>query len=285
MRIVDTHLHFWIQDPLDYPWLTEEWGGIYRDFEPAEVEPQFVSAGVDSVVLVQSANSYKDTEAMLAQADEYAWVAGVVGWVPLMNRAETARKLDEEWITHPKFCGIRHLNHIEADPAWIVQDAVLDGLQELESRNLAYEVLPATPDQFQHVPTLARARGGLRIVIDHLAKPPLGSGDLSVWRDHMRAAAAYPNVYAKISGLNTSVGKEDVVAVDLVPAIEHAIDVFGVDRLMFGSDWPVATLGGTYQTVWDETLAALDLIGLGQAERGAVYGGTAVQVYGLGETA
>lgn len=285
MRVVDTHLHFWIQDSSDYPWLTEEWGGIYRDFEPAEVEPQLKLVGVDSAVLVQSANSYKDTEAMLAQATSYAWVAGVVGWVPLLDRAETARKLDEEWMLYPRFCGVRHLNHIESDPAWIVQDAVIESLRELESRSLTYDVLPATPAQFEHVPTLARAREGLRIIIDHLAKPPLGSGDLGTWRDQMSAAGSHPNVFVKVSGLNTSVGKENVVAADLVPVIQHAIDVFGVDRLMFGSDWPVATLGGTYETVWCETLAALDIIGLNEAERTRLYGGTAIEVYGLGGSA
>ena len=282
MRVVDTHLHFWIQSAIDYPWLTETDRLIFRDFEPAEVIPQLASAAIDSVVLVQSANSYKDTEAMFSQADEFDWVEGVVGWVPLTDRAETSRKL-EEWGAHPKFCGIRALNHVEADASWMVLETVLDSLVELEQRDVPFDVVAVFPNHLEHVPTIAKSREGLRIVVDHLANPPIASGDLSVWRDQMQKAAEHPNVYAKVSGLNTSVGKEDWTSADFVPAIAYAIGAFGVDRLMFGSNWPVSILNGTYQRVWDETLLALDRLGLNVTERAAILGGTAARFYGLKE--
>lgn len=283
MPVIDSHQHFWIRDSTDYPWLIEEHGPIFRDFEPAELKPQLDSAGVDATIIVQSANSYKDTDAMLAQAAELDWITGVVGWVPLTDRHETRRKLDEDWLTHPKFCGIRHLNHDESDAAWVVREDVLTGLAELEARSVAYEIAAVFPDHLEHVPALAKARTGLRIVIDHLAKPPIASGDLSVWREQMTAAADYPNVFAKISGLNTVVGGQDWGAADLIPPIEHCIDVFGVNRLMFGSDWPVALFAGTYERVFHSTLSAFDQIGLNGAERASVLGDTARRVYELGE--
>lgn len=283
MRIVDSHQHFWIQDTADYPWLIEEYGPIFRDFLPAELEPQLAAAGVTETVIVQAANTYKDTESMLAQAAEFDWATGVVGWVPLTDKAEAARKLDEAWLNHPAFCGVRHLNHEEDDPAWIVRDDVIAGLAELESRDLAFDVVAVFPEHLEHVPTIAKARPGLRIVIDHLAKPPIGSENMGVWKDQMSKAAHFPNVHAKVSGLNTAVGKEDWDAGDLVASIGHTLELFGVDRMMFGSDWPVAILAGTYQKVWDETVAALDLLGLNDNEQSAVLGETAVNVYRLGE--
>lgn len=284
MKIIDTHQHYWIQDPVDYPWLVEEFGPIYRDFAPPELEPQLRASGVSSTVIVQSSNTYKDTAAMLAHATDHDWVIGVVGWVPLTDPSEAARKLDDEWLRHPKFCGIRHLIHEEADPDWVLRPDVLAGLAEVEERNLAYDIVAVFPDHLRHVPALARARQGLRVVIDHLAKPPIASGDLSVWAEQMRTAALFPNVYAKLSGLNTAVGRQEWDAKDLIPSIEIAIEAFGVDRLMFGSDWPVAILAGDYAKVMDETIAALDALGLSVDEKRQILGRTAEACYRLGES-
>ena len=281
MQKIDAHQHFWLQNEADYPWLIEDYGPIYADFVPADLEPQLLAAGVDATVIVQSANTYKDTNAMLAQAGAHDWVAGVVGWVPLTDPSEAARKLDDEWLRHPKFCGVRHLNHEEADPDWLVRPDVLAGLGELERRDVAFDVIAVFPEHLAHVPTIAEARPGLRMVIDHLAKPPIASGDLSAWAAQIRAAAAYPNVYAKVSGLNTAIGRPDWDVQDLIPSIGVALQAFGVDRLLFGSDWPVAILAGDYAQVWSETLSALEAVGLSQREKEAVLGGTAAAFYRL----
>jgi L-fuconolactonase len=148
-----------------------------------------------------------------------------------------------------------------------------------------YEVVAVHPLHLGHVPTLARALPGLRIVVDHLAKPPIKGGDLEAWKVDLAAAAAHPNVMAKVSGLNTAADWESWTADDLVAPIGHALDVFGSERLMFGSDWPVAILAGDYAKVWTETNRALDALGVSGSERAAILGDNAASLYAIGARA
>ena len=278
--IVDSHQHFWDPDQVYYSWLVPAYGPIYRTFEPAELEPQLAAAGVDRTVLVQAANNFEDTEAMLAQAAEHEWVGAVVGWVPLYAHKLAQKKLDE-LMANPWFKGVRHLNHEEPDSDWLVRPEVIDGLKVLEERGLTFDVIAVYPGHLRHVPALAEACPDLRMVIDHLAKPPIASGDYDGWKTELAAAAEHPNVYAKVSGLNTAADWETWTAADLVESIGHAIDVFGAGRLMFGSDWPVAILAGDYAKVWTETGRALDELGVQGTERAAILGDTAAAFYGI----
>lgn len=279
--IVDCHQHFWDPDKVEYPWLVPAYGPIYRTFTPAELEPQLRAAGIDRTVLVQSANSFEDTDSMLAHAREHEWIGAVVGWVPLDDAAAAARALEERYLSDRWFRGVRHLNHEEADPDWLVRPEVIEGLRILEARGLIYEVVAVYPLHLGHVPALARACPDLSIVVDHLAKPPIKNGDLGAWERDLRAAAAFPNVWAKVSGLNTAADWDSWSAQDLVPAIGTAIEAFGPGRLMFGSDWPVAILAGDYAKVWSETNRALDLLGVAGADRAAILGANAARLYRL----
>ncbi len=276
--IVDSHQHFWNLDQVYYSWLVPSFGPIYRTFEPAELEPQLRAAGVERTVLVQSAGNFEDTEAMLAQADEHEWIGAVVGWVPLYAHKLAGDALDR-FMANPKFKGIRHLIHDEADPDWLVRPEVLDGLRILEERGLSYDVVAVFPQHLGHVPAVAQACPDLKIVIDHLAQPPIASGVYDTWKAELSAAAEHPNVYAKVSGLNTAADWETWTGADLVESIGHALEVFGADRLMFGSDWPVAILAGDYAKVWNETGVALDQLGVSDADRTAILGGTAAAFY------
>jgi L-fuconolactonase len=275
---VDAHQHFWNLAIVDYPWLGPEQGSIYRTIEAAELEPELQAAGIDRTVLVQSANSSDDTAYMLAVADRYEWIGAVVGWVPLTDPEETARRI-ERYRRHPKFRGIRHLIHNEPDPDWVVQERVLEGLRVLAAFDVPFEVVAVFPDHLRHVPTLAERVPGLRLVIDHLAKPPIREGLWEPWAEQLAQAAAYPQVYAKVSGLNTAADWATWSAQDLKPYVDHAVQVFGADRLMFGSDWPVLTLAGTYAAVWAATRAVVD--GLAPHERAAILGDTAARFYGI----
>ena len=278
--IVDSHQHFWDLEKVEYPWLVPDYGPIYRTFTPAELEPQLQAAGIDRTVLVQAANSFEDTDSMLAQAGAHEWIGAVVGWVPLEDPAAAAQALDR-YAANPWFKGVRHLNHEEADPDWLVRPAVIDGLKLLQERDMTFDVISVYPLHLGHVPALASACPDLPMVIDHLAKPPIASGDYDAWKADMRTAAAFPNVYAKVSGLNTAADPERWTGADLVESIGFAIEVFGAERLMFGSDWPVAILAGDYAKVWAETNAALDELGLTGADREAVLGGTATAFYSM----
>jgi L-fuconolactonase len=238
---------------------------------------------VDRSVLVQSANSSADTESMLRHAAAHDWVGAVVGWVPLERPGDAANVLDRSYLTDPWFRGVRHLNHDEPDPDWLIRPAVRDGLKVLEERALVFEVVPVYPLHLRHVPALARACPNLTIVIDHLAKPPILTGNLSGWKAELRAAAEFPNVHAKVSGLNTAADWQTWTAADLLEPVGFALEVFGASRLMYGSDWPVATLAGDYAKVWRETNTVLDVLGVSAADRSAILGGNAATLYAIGE--
>jgi L-fuconolactonase len=273
---IDGHQHFWNMSKTDYPWLIPAYGPIYAPFFPRDLEPQIKAAGVDKTVLVQSMDSFEDTVAMLTQAEDFDWIGAVVGWVPLLDH-ETERKALDRFSKHPKFRGIRHLIHEEKDPDWVVRPDVIEGLKILAGYGMSFDVVAVFPNHLKHVPTLAEKVPNLTLIIDHLAKPPIKDKQMGAWADQMTVAAQYPNVYAKVSGLNTAADWSNWSAADLKPYIDFAIEKFGAERLMFGSDWPVAILAGDYAKVWAETKLAL--AGRSQAEIDAIMGGTAAKAY------
>jgi L-fuconolactonase len=276
---VDAHQHFWNLGEVEYEWLaSSEYEPIQRDFGPADLDPLIRAAGIARTITVQAANSFADTDAMLARADEHPWIAGVVGWIPLLDPAAASRALDR-YCGHRAFRGVRHLVHDEPDPDWLLRASVRESLGSLAERGLVFEIPAVFPRHLLHVPGLAEELPGLRIVIDHLGKPPIVSGSAEPWAGELARAAAYPNVYAKVSGLGT-VAPEGWTADDLRPFIDVAIGELGPGRLMFGSDWPVCLMADDYARVWAETVRALDR--LSADARDAVLGGTAVDVYGLG---
>jgi L-fuconolactonase len=275
---VDAHQHFWSLGEVEYPWLSgPQYDRIRRDFGPADLEPLLRDSGIGYCITVQAANSFADTDAMLARAERHGWIAGVVGWVPLLDPPAASRAL-EAYGSRPALRGVRHLVHDEPDPDWLLRPAVRESLALLADRGLAFDIPAVFPRHLAHVPRLAEQLPQLKIVIDHLGKPPIASRALEPWASEFAGVAAYPNVYAKVSGLNT-VAPEDWSADDLLPFVSVAVDAFGPDRLMFGSDWPVCLMADDYIRVFAETMRVLD--GVPDAARDAVLGGTAVDVYGL----
>ena len=276
MKRVDAHQHFWNLDLVEYPWLTADYGPLRRNYEPPELAPQIAAAGIERTVLVQAADSYAETAYLLSLADRYEWIGAVTGWVPLLKPDEAADALDR-YLHHHRFRGVRHLIHTEPDPDWIIQERVIESLRVLARRKVLFEVVAVFPNHLVHVPTLAEQVPDLTIIIDHLAKPPIKDRGWDSWATQLAAAARCPKVSAKISGLNTAAEWTSWTAHDLRPYIDFAIEQFGVDRLMFGSDWPVCILAGDYAKVWEETNRALDRCT--HEEREAILGGTAARVY------
>ncbi|MBI1281025.1 MAG: amidohydrolase family protein [Anaerolineaceae bacterium] len=274
---IDTHQHFWNLSEVAYPWLIPAYGPIYATFEPKQLEPMVKAAGIDKTVLVQSANSYEDTASMLVHADYNDWIGAVIGWVDLLNPDATNERL-EQYKKHPKFRGMRHLIHEEKNPDWVIQEVVIESLKVLASHDMIFEVVAVFPNHLKHVPTLSAKVPNLKMAIDHLAKPPIKDKVMSPWSDQMKAAAENPNVYAKVSGLNTAAAA-DWSDSDLKPYIDFAVEAFSPNRLMFGSDWPVCILAGDYNQVWTETNKAI--AGYSQADKDALLGGTAAQFYKL----
>jgi L-fuconolactonase len=263
---VDTHHHFWNPDRIPQSWMTGEHASIARTFEPGDLEPLVRAAGVTQTVLVQSAARDDDTDYMFEVAGDVPWVGGIVAWCRLDDADATRARL-ETLRTRPKLRGIRHLIHQEPDPHWILRPAVQPALELLADRGLLLELPAVFPHHLGDVPELARRHPGLLIVIDHLGKPPLGTAHMSAWEELVRAAAAEPNVHAKVSGLNTVAPMPDWSSRDLEPAVRVAFDAFGAQRLVCGSDWPVALLNGDYGRVWHETTAAIERVAGAAAEQ------------------
>jgi len=274
MPKIDTHQHYWKLSEVDYPWLIPDYGPIYDTFTPEQLAPQLKAAGVDKTVVVQSANSYEDTASMLVKADYNDWIGAVVGWVNLLDPEEANKRL-EMYTKDPRFVGIRHLIHEEPDGDWVLQEVVLESLKVLAGHGMTFDVVAVFPNHLKHVPTLAEKVPDLKMVIDHLAKPPVGQTE-SPWFDQMKAAAQSPNVYVKLSG---QFDNPDWTVADVRPYVDFALEQFGPERAMFGSDWPVCILGGSYSSVWANTQALI--AGLSEAEKDAVLGRNAIEFYDI----
>ena len=277
--IIDTHQHLWDLDRVAYPWLTPEFGPIACTFVPADLAPQLAPAGVTHTVLIQAANSYADTEYMLAQAAAHPWIVGVSGWVPLLYPDVAGRALDR-FAANPLFVGMRHLIHNEADPRWLLQERVIEGLGLLAAAGLAFDVVAVNHEHLACIPVLSERLPGLKMVIDHLGQPPIQSGEFGQWGEDMRIAAANPNVYAKISGLGTASGMWETWTADYIrPYLDFVLETFGPERCMAGGDWPVSVLAGGYVKAWTTYRAAL--AHQPQEVRMQVLSGTAISFYGL----
>src|SRR5262245_35179464 len=179
MRVIDAHQHVWDPELVDYPFLRPV-PALYRRFDQSEIEPELDAAGIDGTVLVQSMDSFADTEHMFRVADRWPRVAGVVGWVPLDRAAEAAEAIDRfAGLGH--LAGVRHLISEDPDLDWLVRAEVQDGLALLAERGLAFDVVAVLPRHLEHVPRLAERHPTLRMVIDHLAKPPIASRGWEPW--------------------------------------------------------------------------------------------------------
>jgi len=272
---IDAHQHFWNLESDLYSWPTAEDGEIHRSFAPRDLAPELRAAGVDATVVVQATDSLADTDAMIAHAAEHAWIAGIVGWLPLDDRATAEEALDSR---PGRLNGVRHLIHWEQDPRWLTRPQVQPGLALLAERGLPFDVVAVFPDHLGLVPEIASAHPDLVLIVDHLAKPPFRRDGWDAWVREIRAAAAHPNVFAKVSGMDTAAGAGWTVD-EIRPAWEVALEAFGPRRLLFGTDWPVCRLVSTYG---DVVAASLTLASeLTPSERDRVMGGTAAEVYRL----
>jgi L-fuconolactonase len=278
MRI-DAHHHLWDTSRAEYPWLTEEWNLIRRRFEPEDLRPLLTQCGVECTVLIQTRSSLEETREFLAVAARTPFIAGVVGWVDLMGDRvpETLAELRAS-SGGQKLVGIRHQVHDEDDPAWLLRGDVQRGLTAVGQAGLAFDLL-VRPRELPAAYETVRRHPEMRFVIDHLAKPPIKHGGSPAWDAWMSRMGALPNVCCKLSGLVTEADWLGWAVEHLRPYVWNALDWFGADRLMFGSDWPVCLVAASYIQVFD---VAQQLVReLPAAQRAAVFGDNAIRAYGL----
>jgi len=276
--IIDAHQHFWqFSQPFDYGWMDgPALAPIRRDFLPNDLKPHLENVGVDRTVFVQTQHNVEENRWVLGLAEEHDFIAGVVGWVDLAS--EQCEEQLQQFKDHPKFVGIRHVTHDEPDDDFIIRPDVVRGLKVLERHGVPFDLLFFVK-HLKHATTLAKVLPDLPMVIDHLAKPRIKDGAMDDWIDNFRAAAKFPNMYCKLSGMITEADWQNWQPADLKPYVDAALDAFGPQRCMFGSDWPVCELAGSYEQVHAALVEALGP--LGDAERDAIFGGTAAKFYQL----
>ena len=274
--VIDTHNHFWRVGTDDLYWLDDPTDPVLgRDYMPPDLKPHMDAVGVGQSVIVQASHAWKDQLAYLEMAETYDYVTGVIAWVDL-EAPDVGDRIDE-LATNPWFRGIRAGAEDQPDPAWLARDDVRRGIKAVASRGHVVELLVKTP-HLPHVPQIARENEGARLIVDHLAKPPFETPEMETWRERLLALAPYEHMRIKVSGLlvecPTSPTTEAIRA-----AVDPVLDTFPVERLIWGSDWPVALLAAGYEETFEQVTGALDR--LSADERTAVLGGNARKFYGL----
>jgi len=235
-----------------------------------------VQAGIDGCVAVQARQTLTETESLLQMAAENDFIKGVVGWVDL--RAADVESQLARFVQFPKFKGVRHIIHDEPDDLFMLQPEFLRGLGLLSRFNLTYDWLLFP----KHLPTaieVSQKYPEQRFVVDHLAKPPMRDKRIDPWEAHIHEIATNPNVYCKVSGMVTEAHWKQWQPDDFRPYLDVVFDCFGVDRLMFGSDWPVCTLSGSYTEVYNLAQSYVQQRASGAIDK--VFGDNATRFYNL----
>ncbi|HEV7183879.1 MAG: amidohydrolase family protein [Actinomycetales bacterium] len=273
---IDAHVHLWARalDPQD--WIDPEtMAGIDRDFDTGDLGGMLRATNMDRAVVVQATNSL-DESVRLARSDP-AVVAGLVAWVDLAGDVHAQLDRVREQATVP-VVGVRHLSHMDPNPEWLLREDVGRGFGTLEQEGLTFDLV-IRDRQLSQAARLAGRHTGLRFVVDHLGGAPAPGADMTAWASGFRSLAEHANVVAKVSGLSSGLAPGAWTARDLAPVIDEAFGVFGPGRLLYGSDWPLAELGGG-SPAWKAALESF----LGELSAGEIdelYGGTAARVYSL----
>lgn len=271
--IIDAHAHLWTLSRGDYGWLTPSLGSVYRDFGPEDLKAKLDAHAVDRAILVQAAPTVDETQFLLSIARRNSFVAGVVGWADF--DAEDAPDAIELASKDQLLLGLRPMVQDMADDSWLSKPHLSPAFEALSAQGLVFDAL-VLPRHLSHLAMVARRHPDLSIVIDHLAKPEVKAGRIEPWAGDMAVLAALPNVTCKLSGLITESGTGWRTK-DLAPYVRTVLELFGSDRLIWGSDWPVANLAGGYEA-WvaasDELLAHLTA-----RERAQIRGGNAARIY------
>lgn len=272
---IDAHFHCWQLARDDYGWLTPALASIYRDVAISDWQAQSAPHGVTGGVLVQAAPTEAETAFLLAQADAHPAVLGVVGWIDLAAANAPARI--EQMARHPRLKGLRPMLQDMPDAEWILQPALVPALQAMAGCDLVFDAL-VKPVHLPHLLTLAARHPDLRIVIDHAGKPDIAADQWQPWADGMASLASQTGAWCKLSGLLTEAGPAPAPGA-VQPWAAHMLACFGADRLVWGSDWPVLELAGSYGQWFAETRQWL--AGLSPQAQDAVMDGNARRLYRL----
>jgi len=278
MRI-DGHQHFWRVERGDYHWMDASVPALCRDYLPNDLHPSLIKHAIDRTILVQAAQSIAETDFLLELAAENEFIGGVVGWLDMDS--EDFPSQFARYRKKPKFIGLRPMLQDMKDDGWILRPRVLKSLRLVAEADFPFEFLTHT----RHLPYVLKALemvGPRRAVIDHISKPEIRLQKLEPWKTYIAQLARYPNLSCKLSGMITEADHQDWSLETLQPYIDHVVDCFGWDRVIFGSDWPVCLLAGSYDQVVQVLTDALGAR-MGETEERRLFGENAVRFYKLGK--
>jgi L-fuconolactonase len=273
---IDAHHHLWRYSVQEYAWLDESMKELRRDFLPRDLMREIAAAGIDGMVAVQARQTMEETRWLLQQADECDAIRGVVGWAPIAG--EDFPEVMEEFEDRPKLKGLRHVIQGEKDENYILREDFNSGIRAMLGSGLVYDILIYE----RHLPQAIEfvdEHPEQVFVLDHVAKPMIAAGQMAPWAQLMREVGQRENVWCKVSGMVTEAEWTGWSAETLRPYLDVVVEAFGVERLMAGSDWPVCLMACEYAR-WFEVLRDY-FAGFSEAERDAVFGTTAIHVYGL----
>lgn len=243
---IDAHQHFWKYSEADYPWISEDLQVIKRDFLPEDLEPVLKENGIEACISIQARQSLLETNWLLDLADEHIFIGGVVGWVDL--RAKDIDAQLQQLVDNPKLVGMRHVLQDEPDNNFMLQKDFTKGIKALGKYNMTYDLL-ILPEQLPAALQLVKMFPNQTFVIDHMAKPNIASGQAEFWLKHIHQFKSLKNVYCKVSGMVTEANWKLWTNDDFKLYLDTVVEIFGTERLMYGSDWPVCLLAAEYREV------------------------------------
>lgn len=277
MQRIDAHQHFWKFDPVRDNWITEEMSAIRRDFLPPDLKPILERNDFEGSVLVQTCQEETDNDFMLKLAAENNFIKGIVGWVDLRSE-ELEERLQHYKTHHPKIKGFRHVLQAEPDEKFMLGGKFKRGISFLNDYGFTYDIL-IFPNHLKYAAALVAEFPDQNFVVDHMAKPYIKSGEIDEWKKDMQALAEYQNVSCKVSGMLTEADWYAWRTDDFTPYLDVVFNAFSINRVMYGSDWPVCIVPGGY----NRALEILQLYAskLSQQEQDLFFGGNAVNFYNL----
>ena len=274
--IIDSHQHFWIYDERKHAWIDDQMAIIRRDFLPQDLKPVYENHGVDGCVAVQADQTLEETEFLLNLANENDFVKGVVGWVDL--RSTNLPEQLEKYQENENLKGWRHIVQGEADHNFLLRNDFLNGISLLEKYNHTYDIL-VFPHQLGAVLEFVKKFPNQPFVIDHIAKPYIKDGFFDGWSLLMKEISKHENVFCKISGMITEADYENWSKEEIFPYMNLILEAFGPNRVMYGSDWPVCLVAGTYPQV--KNLVKDFIQDLSTTEQEKIMGKNAIAFYNL----
>ena len=276
MLKIDAHQHFWKFDAVRDSWITDDMVAIKKNFMPQDLEPILKENGFDGCVVVQSDQSAAETIFQLTNATEHAFIKGVVGWVDL-QAADIEEQL-QEYSRHKKLKGFRHVLQGEQQRDLMLSPKFINGIAALQKFNFTYDIL-IFPDQLNYSESLVAQFPDQKFVVDHLAKPNIRKKEIKEWTLDIEAMAKHPNAWCKLSGMVTEADWKEWRKDDFTAYIDVVVNAFGVNRIMFGSDWPVCLVAASYQQVVE--IVAGYFSSFSTDEQAKIFGGNAVEFYHL----